>query len=132
MVGSGNTQGITASFSRDNSQVAFGSWDSSLMDEYVTIRDPQLNILKELRSMPNILRETLKCHDQVAAIAEKYYHVRNMLYLGRQFLFPLALDGSARPFRTARAWTRRAGGTIRQITLRSSPSLHSELTSWRT
>jgi hypothetical protein len=28
------------------------------------------------------------------------------------FLFPLALDGSARPFRTARAWTRRAGGTI--------------------
>jgi hypothetical protein len=28
------------------------------------------------------------------------------------FLFPLALDGCARPFRTARAWTRRAGGTI--------------------
>src|SRR5258708_24957739 len=28
------------------------------------------------------------------------------------FLFPLALDGSARPFRTARAWTGRAGGTI--------------------
>jgi uncharacterized protein len=28
------------------------------------------------------------------------------------FLFPLALDGSARPFRTARAWTRRAGGTF--------------------
>jgi predicted MPP superfamily phosphohydrolase len=28
------------------------------------------------------------------------------------FLFPLALDGSVRPFRTARAWTRRAGGTL--------------------
>src|SRR5262249_35884759 len=28
------------------------------------------------------------------------------------FLFPLALDGSARPFRAARAWTRRAGGTL--------------------
>jgi predicted MPP superfamily phosphohydrolase len=28
------------------------------------------------------------------------------------FLFPLALDGSARPFRTAWAWTRRAGGTL--------------------
>jgi predicted MPP superfamily phosphohydrolase len=28
------------------------------------------------------------------------------------FLFPLALDGSARPFREARRWTRRAGGTL--------------------
>jgi predicted MPP superfamily phosphohydrolase len=28
------------------------------------------------------------------------------------FLFPLALDGSDRPFRAARQWTRRAGGTI--------------------
>ncbi len=28
------------------------------------------------------------------------------------FLFPLALDGNVRPFRTARAWTRRAGGTL--------------------
>jgi hypothetical protein len=28
------------------------------------------------------------------------------------FLFPLALDGSARPFRDARLWTARAGGTL--------------------
>ena len=28
------------------------------------------------------------------------------------FLFPLALDGCVRPFRAARAWTRRAGGTL--------------------
>ena len=28
------------------------------------------------------------------------------------FLFPLALDGSIRPFREARRWTRRAGGTL--------------------
>ena len=28
------------------------------------------------------------------------------------FLFPLALDGAARPFAAARRWTRRAGGTI--------------------
>jgi hypothetical protein len=28
------------------------------------------------------------------------------------FLFPLALDGSVRPFREARWWTRRAGGTL--------------------
>lgn len=28
------------------------------------------------------------------------------------FLFPLALDGNARPFNAARRWTRRAGGTV--------------------
>src|SRR5205807_7015555 len=51
-------------------------------------------ILAELQSMPDVLRETLMCHDQVADIAAKYHHVSNMLYLGRQYLFPLALEGA--------------------------------------
>src|SRR5436853_5059519 len=44
--------------------------------------------------MPDILSEPLKCHDQVAAIAQKYHQASNMLYLGRQFLYPLALEGA--------------------------------------
>jgi glucosamine--fructose-6-phosphate aminotransferase (isomerizing) len=51
-------------------------------------------ILNELRGMPQVLRETLKCHDQVADIAGKYYQATNMLYLGRQYLFPMALEGA--------------------------------------
>ncbi len=51
-------------------------------------------ILNELQAMPDILRATLKCHDQVAEIARKYHHVANMLYLGRQYLFPMALEGA--------------------------------------
>jgi glutamine---fructose-6-phosphate transaminase (isomerizing) len=51
-------------------------------------------ILQELQAMPDALRETLKCHDQVAAIAQKYHRARNMLYLGRQYLFPMALEGA--------------------------------------
>jgi glutamine---fructose-6-phosphate transaminase (isomerizing) len=51
-------------------------------------------ILAELQAMPDALRDTLKCHDQVAAIARKYCHARNMLYLGRQYLFPMALEGA--------------------------------------
>src|SRR6185436_2065754 len=43
-----------------------------------------LRILNELRAMPDILREALKCNDQVAEIAKKYHHATNMLYLGRQ------------------------------------------------
>jgi hypothetical protein len=33
------------------------------------------------------------------------------------FLFPLALDGSAGPFRESRVWTRQAGGTLEVMRL---------------
>ena len=33
------------------------------------------------------------------------------------FLFPVALDGAARPFRDARRWTVRAGGTLRVMAI---------------
>jgi glucosamine--fructose-6-phosphate aminotransferase (isomerizing) len=48
----------------------------------------------ELRAMPDALRRTLGCHDSVRRIAEKYHQVRNFLYLGRQFLYPVALEGA--------------------------------------
>jgi glucosamine--fructose-6-phosphate aminotransferase (isomerizing) len=51
-------------------------------------------ILEELRSMPDVLRETLRCHNQVKEVARKYHHATNMLYLGRQYLFPMALEGA--------------------------------------
>jgi glutamine---fructose-6-phosphate transaminase (isomerizing) len=51
-------------------------------------------ILEEIRSVPDLIRKTLRCHDEVKRIAEKYAHVRNVLYLGRQFLFPVALEGA--------------------------------------
>jgi glutamine---fructose-6-phosphate transaminase (isomerizing) len=51
-------------------------------------------ILEEIRSVPDLIRQTLRCHEQVKRIAEKYAHVRNFLYLGRQYLFPVALEGA--------------------------------------
>jgi glucosamine--fructose-6-phosphate aminotransferase (isomerizing) len=51
-------------------------------------------ILKELSTIPDVLRETLKCHEQVKTIAEKYRDATNMLYLGRQYLYPMALEGA--------------------------------------
>jgi glucosamine--fructose-6-phosphate aminotransferase (isomerizing) len=51
-------------------------------------------VIEELKRMPELLRETLKCHPQVEAIAQKYHHVHNMLYLGRQYLYPMALEGA--------------------------------------
>jgi glucosamine--fructose-6-phosphate aminotransferase (isomerizing) len=51
-------------------------------------------MLRELRSVPELIRQTLTCHEQVKEIAAKYYQVRNILYLGRQYLFPVALEGA--------------------------------------
>jgi glucosamine--fructose-6-phosphate aminotransferase (isomerizing) len=51
-------------------------------------------MIDELRAMPDVLRQTLQCHDSVQRIAKKYYTVRNFLYLGRQFLYPVALEGA--------------------------------------
>ncbi len=51
-------------------------------------------MVQEIRGLPDVIRQTLRCHDQVKRIAEKYFHVDNMLYLGRQYLFPVALEGA--------------------------------------
>ncbi len=51
-------------------------------------------IISHLRAMPDKLRQTLKCHDAVKEIAEKYYQAENFLYLGRQYNFPVALEGA--------------------------------------
>ncbi len=53
-----------------------------------------LNMIRELRSLPDLARRALHCHDAVKRIAEKYYDVSNCLYLGRQYLYPLALEGA--------------------------------------
>jgi glucosamine--fructose-6-phosphate aminotransferase (isomerizing) len=51
-------------------------------------------MLENLRAMPDTVRKALQCHDEVRRIAERYYRVNNFLYLGRQYLFPVALEGA--------------------------------------
>jgi glucosamine--fructose-6-phosphate aminotransferase (isomerizing) len=51
-------------------------------------------IIEEMRGMPDLVRRTLACHDLVKDIARKYHHVNNCLYLGRQYLYPVALEGA--------------------------------------
>jgi len=53
-----------------------------------------LQMLKELRALPHAVRRALECHEAVRCVAEKYQSVGNMLYLGRQYLFPAALEGA--------------------------------------
>ncbi len=51
-------------------------------------------IIRHLRSMPEVISQTLKCHEQVQVIANKYYRFNNYLYLGRLYNFPVALEGA--------------------------------------
>jgi len=51
-------------------------------------------IIEELRRLPEVVRRTLDCHDVVKDIAAKYADARNVLYLGRQYLYPAALEGA--------------------------------------
>jgi glucosamine--fructose-6-phosphate aminotransferase (isomerizing) len=51
-------------------------------------------MMQELQAIPDMIRKTLKCHDKVKEISRKYADVKNVLYLGRQYLYPLALEGA--------------------------------------
>jgi glucosamine--fructose-6-phosphate aminotransferase (isomerizing) len=51
-------------------------------------------MIRELLAMPDHIRQVLECQDRVKAIAKRYAEVDNFLYLGRQYLFPVALEGA--------------------------------------
>jgi glutamine---fructose-6-phosphate transaminase (isomerizing) len=51
-------------------------------------------ILGELQTMPEILERTLQCHERVAEVSRKYHGAASMLYLGRQYLYPMAMEGA--------------------------------------
>jgi glucosamine--fructose-6-phosphate aminotransferase (isomerizing) len=51
-------------------------------------------MIRQLRAVPDAVRRALGCHETVKRIAARYYNVNNCLYLGRQYLFPLGLEGA--------------------------------------
>jgi glucosamine--fructose-6-phosphate aminotransferase (isomerizing) len=51
-------------------------------------------MVHDLQAMPELIEKTLACEERVREIAEKYAYVKNCLYLGRQYLFPVALEGA--------------------------------------
>ncbi len=51
-------------------------------------------MVRELKAMPDAVRRALGCHDAVKRIAARFAYVNNFLYLGRQYLFPVGLEGA--------------------------------------
>ena len=53
-----------------------------------------LECISAIEALPALVAETLKTDDAVRRIAEKYQNASTFLYLGRQFNFPVALEGA--------------------------------------
>jgi glucosamine--fructose-6-phosphate aminotransferase (isomerizing) len=51
-------------------------------------------ILRELETMPSKLERVLAQNDAILAIAKKYCEARSALFLGRQYNYPIALEGA--------------------------------------
>jgi glucosamine--fructose-6-phosphate aminotransferase (isomerizing) len=51
-------------------------------------------IIEALEALPAQIEETLKLSDEVRAIAKKYVNAPGMLFFGRQFNFPVALEAA--------------------------------------
>ena len=53
-----------------------------------------LRIISELEALPRQVDAALESNDDAKRIAEKYASCNNFLYLGRQYNFPIALEGA--------------------------------------
>jgi glucosamine--fructose-6-phosphate aminotransferase (isomerizing) len=53
-----------------------------------------LEILRELEALPDKVRRILALDSQIRAIATKYANVQSMMFLGRKFNYPVALEGA--------------------------------------
>ncbi len=51
-------------------------------------------IIQRLEELPGLVEQALQCHDQVRQVAERFVDARNVLYLGRLYNFPSALEGA--------------------------------------
>ena len=51
-------------------------------------------IIDALEALPGHIEQVLKLSDQVKAIAKKYADASGMLFFGRQFNYPIALEGA--------------------------------------
>ena len=53
-----------------------------------------LAIIDELEALPEKVRRILALNDRIKSIAQKYAHSTAMMFLGRQFNYPVALEGA--------------------------------------
>ena len=56
--------------------------------------DHRKRIIDDLRDLPDLTNECLKCNENVEYLAEQFRSMTNCLFLGRGYNFPIALEGA--------------------------------------
>lgn len=51
-------------------------------------------LAEALKNLPALVSKVLETTDAIKAVTEKYKHVRDFLYIGRKFSYPVALEGA--------------------------------------
>jgi glucosamine--fructose-6-phosphate aminotransferase (isomerizing) len=51
-------------------------------------------MVEQMRALPQLVERALACDPAVRRVAAKYAHCQSFLYLGRQYLYPTALEGA--------------------------------------
>ena len=52
------------------------------------------NKIKELKKLPDLIKQTLNCQDKIEVIAKDFLKARGTMFLGRGPSFPIALEGA--------------------------------------
>jgi glucosamine--fructose-6-phosphate aminotransferase (isomerizing) len=68
-------------------------WIEQYQNEHILTEYRQI-IIDDLRYLSIILEETLKLDRDIRKLAVKFYKSKNCLYLGREYNFPIALEGA--------------------------------------
>jgi glucosamine--fructose-6-phosphate aminotransferase (isomerizing) len=53
-----------------------------------------IDIIREMEAIPDQVRSILQQNDAIKAIAHKYSYAKAMMFLGRQFNYPVAMEGA--------------------------------------
>jgi len=53
-----------------------------------------VNKINELKKLPDLIKETLKCQDKIQVVAKDFLKARGAIFLGRGLSFPIALEGA--------------------------------------
>lgn len=53
-----------------------------------------LSLIKQIQKLPERMKETLKCNEQVKDLSKMFTYANNFIYLGRGYNYPAALEGA--------------------------------------
>ena len=65
-----------------------------LISQHLSKKDNKKEKIQELRRLPLAIEKVLSKDEEIENVAKKYTKVKNVLFLGRQYSWPTALEGS--------------------------------------